>query len=93
MSASCADRIPRGEKVGELPAQWATTCELLLNMKTAKAMSLAIPPRFSPAPAGSLNEGPGIAWQSGRRQTPDDQEALECSRQVNLDALDLKEVR
>jgi putative ABC transport system substrate-binding protein len=45
-AATYVDRLLRGAKVSELPVQFPTKLELVINLKTAKAIGLAIPEAF-----------------------------------------------
>ena len=42
-AATYVDRVLRGEKPGDLPVQFPTKYEMVVNVKTAKALGLTVP--------------------------------------------------
>ena len=45
-AATYVDRLLRGAKVSDLPVQYPTKFRLVINLKTAKALDLTVPPNL-----------------------------------------------
>jgi putative ABC transport system substrate-binding protein len=46
MSGVCIGRVLKGEKPADLPVQESTKIDLTINLKTAKALNLTVPPKL-----------------------------------------------